>query len=63
MAVSDGTPVTEDDPHNWTGAGPYIEARVQAEDLVLDLPFAVVGPRMAQLMSPLDYSKAERELG
>lgn len=55
--------MTEDDPHNWTGGGPYIEARVQAEDLVLDLPFAVVGPRMAQLMSPLDYSKAERELG
>ena len=35
LAISDGTPVTEDDPHNWTGGGPYIEARVQAEDLVL----------------------------
>jgi nucleoside-diphosphate-sugar epimerase len=35
LAVSTGTPVTEDDPHNWTGGGPYIEARVQAEDLVL----------------------------
>lgn len=35
LAVSDSRPVTEDDPHNWTGGGPYIEARVQAEDLVL----------------------------
>jgi nucleoside-diphosphate-sugar epimerase len=35
LAISDGAPVTEEDPHNWTGGGPYIEARVQAEDLVL----------------------------
>ena len=28
-----------------------------------DLPFAVVGLRMAELMSPLDHSKARRELG
>lgn len=35
LAVSNTRPVTEDDPHNWTGGGPYIEARVQAEDLVL----------------------------
>jgi nucleoside-diphosphate-sugar epimerase len=28
-----------------------------------DLPFAVVGLRMAELMSPLDHSKAARELG
>ncbi|SOJ57196.1 dTDP-glucose 4,6-dehydratase [Mycobacterium simulans] len=28
-----------------------------------DLPFAYVGIRMAELMSPLDHSKAERELG
>jgi nucleoside-diphosphate-sugar epimerase len=35
LAIGDGTPVTEADPHNWTGGGPYIEARVQAEDLVL----------------------------
>jgi len=28
-----------------------------------DLPFAVVGIRMAELMSRLDHSKAERELG
>ncbi len=35
LAVNDTRAVTEDDPHNWTGGGPYIEARVQAEDLVL----------------------------
>jgi nucleoside-diphosphate-sugar epimerase len=35
LAIGDGKPVTEDDPHNWTGGGPYIEARIQAEDLVL----------------------------
>ncbi len=35
LAVNDSRPVTEDDPHNWSGGGPYIEARVQAEDLVL----------------------------
>jgi len=28
-----------------------------------DLPFAVVGLRMAELMSPLDHGKARRELG
>jgi nucleoside-diphosphate-sugar epimerase len=28
-----------------------------------DLPFAYVGTGMAELMSPLDHSKAERELG
>lgn len=28
-----------------------------------DLPFAYVGMRMAELMSPLDHGKAERELG
>jgi nucleoside-diphosphate-sugar epimerase len=28
-----------------------------------DLPFAYVGARMAELMSPLDRGKAERELG
>lgn len=35
LAISDGTPVTEDDPHNWNAGGAYIEARVAAEDLVL----------------------------
>ena len=28
-----------------------------------DLPFAYVGARMAEVMSPLDHGKAERELG
>jgi dihydroflavonol-4-reductase len=36
---------------------------VTARVLRRDLPFAVVGLRMAELMSPLDHSKAERELG
>lgn len=35
LAISDSRPVTEDDPRNWTGGGPYIESRVAAEDLVL----------------------------
>jgi dihydroflavonol-4-reductase len=36
---------------------------VTARMLRRDLPFAVVGLRVAELMSPLDHSKAERELG
>jgi dihydroflavonol-4-reductase len=36
LAIDDTRAVTEDDPHNWTGGGPYIEARVAAERLVLD---------------------------
>jgi len=36
LAISDGTPVTEDDPHNWTEGGAYIESRVAAENLVLE---------------------------
>ncbi|MEV5834535.1 NAD-dependent epimerase/dehydratase family protein [Nocardia sp. NPDC052112] len=35
LAISDGHPVTEADPHNWDGGGPYIAARVAAEDLVM----------------------------
>ena len=35
LAVSKHRPVTEDDPHNWTDGGPYIESRVAAEDLVM----------------------------
>src|SRR5262249_12642890 len=35
LAISDRKPVTERDRRNWTGGGPYIDARVQAEDLVL----------------------------
>jgi nucleoside-diphosphate-sugar epimerase len=36
---------------------------IMARLLRRDLPFAYVGMRMAELMSPLDHSKAERELG
>lgn len=36
---------------------------VAARLLNRDLPMAYVGARMADLMSPLDHSKAERELG
>lgn len=35
LAISDGTPVTEDDPHNWHEGGAYIESRVAAENLVM----------------------------
>jgi nucleoside-diphosphate-sugar epimerase len=35
LAISNTRLVTEDDPQNWTGGGPYIESRVAAEDLVL----------------------------
>jgi nucleoside-diphosphate-sugar epimerase len=30
----DSRPVTEDDPRNWAGGGPYIDARVAAEELL-----------------------------
>ncbi|HWT49756.1 MAG TPA: NAD-dependent epimerase/dehydratase family protein [Mycobacterium sp.] len=36
---------------------------VLARLLSRDLPFAYVGMRMAELMSPVDHSKAQRELG
>jgi nucleoside-diphosphate-sugar epimerase len=36
---------------------------VMARLLRRDLPFAYAGMRMVELMSPLDHSKAERELG
>jgi nucleoside-diphosphate-sugar epimerase len=35
LAISDGRPVTEDDPHNWDEGGAYIQARVAAENMVL----------------------------
>lgn len=44
----------------------YAASRVNdlaARVLNRDLPMAYVGARMADLMSPLDHSKAERELG
>lgn len=35
LAINAHRPVTEEDPHNWTDGGPYIESRIAAEDLVL----------------------------
>ncbi|OBH78695.1 NAD-dependent dehydratase [Mycobacterium scrofulaceum] len=35
LAISEDRPVTEEDPHNWDQGGPYIEARVAGEDLLL----------------------------
>ncbi|WP_082147648.1 NAD-dependent epimerase/dehydratase family protein [Mycobacterium nebraskense] len=35
LAISDSRPVTEEDPHNWDQGGPYIEARVAGENLLL----------------------------
>lgn len=35
MAVDTQRPVTENDPHNWDDGGPYIAARLAAENLVL----------------------------
>lgn len=45
-----------------------MSAGARANDLMArllrrDLPFAHAGIRMAELMSPLDHGKAERELG
>ncbi|HNM83474.1 MAG TPA: NAD-dependent epimerase/dehydratase family protein [Mycobacterium sp.] len=34
LAINDSRPVTEEDPHNWSGGGPYIESRVAAEELL-----------------------------
>jgi dihydroflavonol-4-reductase len=47
---------------------PLLRAAARVNDLMArllrrDLPFAYVGMRMAELMSPLDHGKAERELG
>jgi nucleoside-diphosphate-sugar epimerase len=35
LAINGARPVTEEDPHNWTEGGAYIEARVAAEKLVM----------------------------
>ena len=35
LAVDPDRPVTGDDPHNWDEGGPYIRARVAAEELVM----------------------------
>jgi dihydroflavonol-4-reductase len=47
---------------------PVLKAAARLNDLTAwiinrDLPLAYAGIRMAELMSPLDHSKAERELG
>jgi len=47
---------------------PLLQAAARGNDLAAgllrrDLTFALVGLRMAELMSPLDHSKAEAELG
>jgi dihydroflavonol-4-reductase len=47
---------------------PVLRAGARVNDFMArllrrDLPFAYVGIQMAELMSPLDHSKAERELG
>ena len=52
LAVNDTRAVTEDDPHNWTGGGPYIEARVQAEDLVQSYARDKGLPAVAMCISP-----------
>lgn len=36
LAGGDGALVTEDDPVDWDGGGPYIESRIAAEHLVLE---------------------------
>jgi nucleoside-diphosphate-sugar epimerase len=36
LAINEHRPVTEDDPHNWTAGGAYIDARVAAENLVME---------------------------
>jgi dihydroflavonol-4-reductase len=35
LAINDRRPVTEEDPHNWTDGGPYIQSRIAAENLVM----------------------------
>jgi dihydroflavonol-4-reductase len=47
---------------------PVLRAGARVNDLLArllrrDLPFAHAGMQMAELISPLDHSKAERELG
>ncbi|TPG33084.1 NAD-dependent epimerase/dehydratase family protein [Mycolicibacterium hodleri] len=36
LAINADRPVTEADPHNWTEGGAYIDARVAAENLVME---------------------------
>ncbi|MFZ0835615.1 MAG: NAD-dependent epimerase/dehydratase family protein [Mycobacterium sp.] len=36
LAASDSTPVTEEDPHNWSDSSGYVKSRIAAENLVLE---------------------------
>jgi dihydroflavonol-4-reductase len=36
LAISKTRPVTEEDPHNWSEGGAYIQSRIAAENLVLE---------------------------
>jgi dihydroflavonol-4-reductase len=60
LAVSKHRPVTENDPHNWTEGGPYIESRVAAEDLVLryarDKGLPAVALCVANTYGPRDWA-------
>jgi dihydroflavonol-4-reductase len=60
LAVSEDHPVTEDDPHNWTDGGPYIESRVAAEDLVMqyacDKGLPAVGLCVSTTYGPGDWA-------
>lgn len=51
LAVSTTRPVTEDDPHDWDDGGPYIRARVDAENLVLRYAREVGLPAVAICIS------------
>ncbi|MBB5911919.1 nucleoside-diphosphate-sugar epimerase [Nocardia transvalensis] len=60
LAISADRPVTEDDPHNWDGGGPYIASRIAAEDLVLDYARTRDLPAVAMCVSttygPADWA-------
>lgn len=51
LAISDGTPVTEDDPHNWNQGGAYIASRVAAENLVMKYARDKALPAVAMCIS------------
>ena len=36
LAASDGKPVTEYDPHNWSDSSGYVKSRIAAENLVME---------------------------
>lgn len=60
LAINDSRPVTEDDPHNWDQGGPYIEARVAGEDLLLSYARDKGLPAVAMCISttygPVDFA-------